>query len=200
MENKEIWKNIEGYPDYMISNLGRVKSLERIIIRCDNKTQTIKEKILKPSKDYKGYYIIILSNIKRKGFKIHRLVASAFIPNPNNLPQVNHINEDKTDNRVENLEWCTSQYNSNYGTRTERIAEKHKKMTLQYTKEGKFVKKWDSIKQIEDELGFGNSSISLNLKRKTKSAYGYIWRYYDEILYLESLLLDRFNIKNKRVA
>ena len=193
MENKEIWKNIEDYPDYMISNLGRVKSLERIIIRCDNKIQTIKEKILKPSKDYKGYYNIILSNTKRKGFKIHRLVAIAFLPNPNNLPQVNHRNEDKTDNRVENLEWCTNTYNINYGTRT----EKTQKPVLQFTLDGEFIRKWDSAKDVERELGFNSSDLSKCCKGKKKSVGGFKWRYHYKSIWLKNHIPL---IKQKKVA
>ena len=111
----EIWKNIQGYEGlYQISNLGRVKSLHYN-----------KEKILKPNKYGAGYYGVALSkNNKHKRYSIHRLVAIAFIPNPNNLPQVNHKDEDKTNNRVDNLEWCTNEYNMNYGTRNERANEK----------------------------------------------------------------------------
>ena len=178
----EKWRDIKDYPDYQVSNMGRVKSLK-----------FGKEKILKNIKNNYGYLIVNLSKEGEiKVFKVHRLVASAFIDNPNNLPEVNHINEDKTDNRVNNLEWCSSEYNINFGTRNKRVA----KRILQFTLEGEFVRKWDSLK----EFGKPHSAISNCLSGRRKSAYGYIWRYYDEILYLESLLLDRFNIKNKRVA
>ena len=105
---KEIWLNIEGYSNYMISNYGRVKSL--------NYRRTGKEKILSLKKDKKGYYYITLcKNGECKTFKVHRLVAKAFIPNPNNYPQVNHKDENPSNNCVENLEWCTNEYNLNYG-------------------------------------------------------------------------------------
>ena len=105
---KEIWLNIEGYSNYMISNYGRVKSL--------NYRRTGKEKILSLKKDKKGYYYITLSKDGiGRNYKIHRLVAQAFIPNPNNLPQVNHKDENPSNNCVENLEWCTNEYNLNYG-------------------------------------------------------------------------------------
>lgn len=106
----EEWKNIIGYEGlYEVSNKGNVRNVRR-------------NKLLKLSKDYYGYIRVSLSkNGIQTGLKVHRLVAQAFIPNPNNLPQVNHRNEDKTDNSVENLEWCTAKYNNNYGHRTENI-------------------------------------------------------------------------------
>ena len=104
---KERWIAIEGYKGlYEVSNLGRVKSL------ISNGL------ILKQSKDKDGYYIV---SLKRKSFRVHRLVAIAFIPNPNNLAQVNHKDEDKTNNCVDNLEWCDATYNINYGTRNEQV-------------------------------------------------------------------------------
>ena len=110
----EVWRPVRGYEGlYEVSNYGRVKSLKR---------NTAHERIMKPIKDSYGYLIVCLNkNGKQTNKKIHRLVAEAFIPNPNNLPQVNHKNEIKTDNRVENLEWCDNKYNTRYGTRGERI-------------------------------------------------------------------------------
>lgn len=141
------------------NRLGRVKSLNYG-----------KEKILSYDNN-RGYSRIQLcKDGKIKHFPIHRLVASAFLPNPNNLPQVNHINEIKTDNRVENLEWCTAKYNSNYS--------KAKSISiLQFTKQGEFIKKWNSAIQVERELGFNNSNINACLREKRKTAYGFIWRY-----------------------
>jgi len=93
----EIWKSIDGYPEYIISNLGRVKSMK-----------FNKERILKQFKDSSGYYCIELN---LKSFKIHRLVALAFIPNPDNKPQIDHINRKRDDNKIENLRWVTHQEN-----------------------------------------------------------------------------------------
>ena len=111
----EIWKDIEGYEGlYQVSNLGRVKSLKVSKIKS--------ERIRKSYQQSSGYISIVLcKNGKVTNHKIHRLVANAFIDNPDNLPEVNHMDEDKTNNCVDNLEWCDSSYNKNYGTRTEKF-------------------------------------------------------------------------------
>ena len=169
MTNNEIWKNIEGYEDYQVSNQGRVRSLK-----------FGKERIMKPEKHRAGYLLVhFCKNGEQKMCLVHRLVALAFIPNPNNFPEVNHKTEDKTDNRVKNLEWCTSKYNSNYGTRNQRVVEKHLKPVLQFTKNGESVKEWKSGCDIQKNLGYDNSAISKCCRGKYKSAYGFVWRYKD---------------------
>ena len=109
---KEIWKDIKDYPNYQVSNLGNVKNIKT-------------NKILKPFNTSNEYLKVALSkNGISKQFFIHRIVAKAFIPNPNNLPEVNHIKEfEKTNNKVDNLEWCNHSYNQNYGTRNKRVAK-----------------------------------------------------------------------------
>ena len=117
----EIWKNIVGYEGkYQISNLGRVKSLKD--------RYGYRERILKPSTNKRGYKKVVLVKVgeKRKTFLVHRLVAEAFIPNPNNYSEVNHKDENPSNNNVDNLEWCTRKYNINYGTAIERATEKKK--------------------------------------------------------------------------
>lgn len=115
---KEIFKDIEGYENlYQISNHGRVKSL--------GNDKTRKEKILKLTKYNNGYLMVILSKQgKVKHFLVHRLVSEAFIPNPDNLSCVNHKDENKMNNTIQNLEWCDYKYNNNYGTRTEKTSKK----------------------------------------------------------------------------
>lgn len=182
---EEEWKTIEGYPNYMISNLGRVKSL--------NYNKTGKEQILKLSKDFDEYLLVSLhKNRKQKTYKVHRLVAQTFIPNPYNLPQVNHKDENKQNNFVyinedgtvdlekSNIEFCTSKYNANYGTRNERASKtntngKHSKKVFQYDLDGNFIKEWPSVREIERQLGYTHSHISASCIGKYKTAYGYIW-------------------------
>lgn len=159
----EVYKTIEEYPNYQISNLGNVKNKHN--------------RILKDRIDKYGYKVIGLSKEgKQKNLFIHRLVATAFIPNPNNLPQVNHIDENKLNNRVENLEWCSIAYNINYGTRTKKQIKSNSIPILQYTLEGEFVRKWDSATEIKNELGFDNSFISKCCRGERKSSYGFIWK------------------------
>ena len=119
----EEWKNIIGYEGlYEVSNTGQVRSLDRYVKYSNGRIHLHKGKVLSPVKDKYGYLVVCLyCNEKQKIIKIHRLVAQAFIPNPNNLPEVNHKDEDKTNNSVDNLEWCTAKYNSNYGNRTKNI-------------------------------------------------------------------------------
>ena len=167
---KEIWKDIKNYEGhYQVSNLSRVKSL--------NYNHTGKEKILKLNKDKDGYLQVTLckNNIK-KVYKVHRLVAQAFIPNPNNLPQINHKDENKTNNNVDNLEWCDRKYNQNYGTRTERVAEKLSKPVLQYDLEGNFIKEWKSTREC-GRNGFCNQHIAACCRGELKTHKGFIWRY-----------------------
>ena len=119
---KEIWKNIKGYEGlYQVSNLGRVKSLER----KDNLGRKVNEKILKNRNATHGYIAVILSkDSNKKTYRVHRLVAEAFIPNPNKYLEVNHKDENKSNNRIDNLEWCDRKYNCNYGTFKERHSKR----------------------------------------------------------------------------
>lgn len=114
----EEWRVVPGYEGlYEVSNTGRVRSFDRYVKYSNGQIHLHKGKVLSPGKNTKGYLFVILTcNRKRKTINVHRLVAIAFLPNPDNLPEVNHIDEDKTNNRVENLEWCDRNYNLNYGT------------------------------------------------------------------------------------
>lgn len=176
----EIWRDVIGYEGlYQVSNYGRVKSL--------NYHGGKKEKVLKPGKDRCGYlYVVLCKEGSHKKYKVHRLVAQAFIPNPNNYPCVNHKDENKTNNCVDNLEWCTYKYNTNYGTCIERSAnsrinDKRSKPVLQYSLEGNFIKKWPSGREIQRQLGFNQGGISNCCLGKCNTAYGYIWRYKNEV-------------------
>ena len=167
---EEIWKEIEGFNgDYWVSNLGRVKSLKYK-----------KERILKPRKQ-SGYYKVLLYNDKKYEYSIHRLVAMAFIPNPDNLPQVNHKDENKANNCVDNLEWCTWEYNINYGTAITRRTRSKSKKVLQFKPDGTFIKEWKSIMDVERMTGYSGGHISECCRNIIKSAYGYIWKYKKEI-------------------
>jgi len=137
-----------------------------------------KTKILKPGATGTSYLLVTLcKDGKKKPFWIHRLVAKAFIPNPQNLPEVNHIDEDKTNNVVSNLEWCSPKYNQNYGTCQKRKAAKLSKQVLQYDRDGNLVKTWSSITEIKRSLGFHESCICRCCNGKLKSAYKFVWKY-----------------------
>lgn len=171
----EEWRDIKGYENlYQISSRGRVRSL--------NYNKTGKIKLLKPAKKNNGYLNVVLhKDGKMKNYLVHRLVAEAFIPNPDNLPEINHKSEeDKTDNRVECLEWCDRRYNCNYGTRNQRVAEKRSKPVLQYDKQGNFIKKWASTREVERQLGFNQGNVSACCRGEHKQMYGYIWKYKEE--------------------
>lgn len=174
----EIWKDIVGYEGYyQVSNFGRIKSLSRIIDHKSMGKYISKEKILTQQTNY-GYKNVILSkNGKTKYKKVHRLVAEAFISNPDNLPYINHKNENRNDNSVNNLEWCDSKYNNNYGNRNKKIAEKLSKKINQYDLEGNFIKTWDSIMQVERVLKIKNYNIVKNCKGIRNKAGEYIWKY-----------------------
>ena len=119
----EEWRPIEGYEGlYEVSSYGRVRSLDRYVKTCYGSYRLYKGKVLSPGKKSDGYLLINLScNGKYNTIRVHRLVAQAFLPNPDNLPEVNHKDENKTNNSVENLEWCDRKYNMNFGTRIKRL-------------------------------------------------------------------------------
>lgn len=164
---KEIWKDISGFPDYQVSNLGRVKRIHNI-----GRNGLIR--ILKPSVYSNGYKVV---NLLGKRIGVHRLVAMAFIPNPNELPLINHKNENKADNRVENLEWCTQQYNVNYGTRNKRVSEKLSKSVLQISIDGILVNQYYGIHEAMRQTGIDARNIHSVLKGKRRTTGGFIWKY-----------------------
>lgn len=166
-EEKEIWKEIDGFPDYEVSNLGRVCSFKKKYPR-----------IMKPGKSSSGYLQVILYT-GGKGVRktIHRLVAEAFVPNPENKPEVNHIDEDKKNNVAENLEWVTRRENNNHGTRNRRDAETKRKAVVQYTTKGVFLAEYPSIKEAGRVTGINKSHICQVCRGKEKTAGGYLWLY-----------------------
>lgn len=167
---KEIWKDIRDYEGiYEISNFGRVKR---------------EKKILKSSKNSMGYYLVSLSkNGKSKTYSIHRLVAETFIPNPSNFSCVNHKDENKENNKLDNLEWCTYQYNTTYRNAIKKrlkTFEKNSKLSIpiiQYDKEENLIKEWKSIRCVEKKLKIDSGSITKVCKGKRLSAGGYVWKY-----------------------
>ncbi len=173
-EKTEEWRDVVGYEGlYMVSNIGNVKSLQRTAKSKNGSIRTVSEKLRKINKNKSGYIMVILNKEgKRKGIKIHRLVAQAFLPNPENLPQVNHKDENKSNNCVENLEWCTQEYNNKYGTRTERTSKKVKCLETGVI--------YPSTIEIQRNLGFSSANISKCCRGKVKSCCGYHWQYVEQ--------------------
>ena len=167
---KEIWKDIEGYEGlYQVSNMGRVRSLK-----------WGKVKFLKPTANKYGYLRLYLrkDNSLKKALLIHRLVAQAFLPNPDNLPMVNHKDENPSNNIVSNLEWCDAKYNANYGNRNKKVAEALSKIVLQIDKNTNvIINIFPSLLEAEKQTGCNNGNICSCCNNRLKTAGGYKWKY-----------------------
>ena len=185
---EEIWKDIKGFEGrYQVSNLGRVRSLDMVLEGRNWQSSGPFEyqrsgKVLKPLKKRNGYYQVCLRHDgKPKYFSIHRLVALAFIPNPNKLPCVNHKDEDKANNVVSNIEWCTQKYNSNYGTRKERLREYSinnvMRPVVQYDMEGNVIDTFESLTDAANKTGIPNADIGGVCKGRRKSTHGYVFKF-----------------------
>ena len=164
--SEEEWKAIQGYEGiYEVSNFGNVRSLPRYKRGNFDSKVFIEGKTIKQVKNNRGYYIVQLSkNNKVKNFSVHRLVATAFIPNPNSFPQINHKDEDKTNNKASNLEWTTLKRNINYGTRNKRMALTKGKNVKAFDDDGNFI------------TGINQGDISRCTLGKTEHAGGYVWK------------------------
>lgn len=144
----EEWRIIKKFPKYEVSNKGRVRKIST-------------NRLLYLKHHTSGYQqVTIQENNKKYYLYVHKLVAEAFIPNPNDFPLINHKDENKTNNLANNLEWCTPKYNANYGTCKERVGKAHHKRVKQYTKDGLFIKEWNSYSEAEEALGLSKGDIS----------------------------------------
>lgn len=168
--NTEVWKDIQGYEGlYQVSNLGRVKSLTKNVI-------------MKQHLGRNGYFQLnLFKDHKHHPCDVHKLVAKAFIPNPKHLSCINHLDETKTNNNVNNLEWCSKSYNNSYNNRAIKIGIKQRngntaKKVAQYTLDGKFIKEWPSTMECQRH-GFISTSVCACCNGRRKTHKGYIWKY-----------------------
>lgn len=188
---KEIWKDVIGYEDlYQVSNLGRIRSKDRLIevddylnahAYCSGFSYIRPGKIMKTGTNVFGYSVVNLrKNKKSKGHMLHRLIAEAFIQNNHNLPFVNHKDENKLNNCVENLEWCTAEYNINYGTCIQRrctsqqITNKNMKPVIAYneTEQLEFI----SIRGAARKLNLNQANIQHAIKKNQRCGK-YYWKF-----------------------
>lgn len=189
----EHWKSIKGYEGlYEVSDLGNVRSLPRFATVTRNGltySRPYEGKVLKPTHRQHGYLGVMLygkGGHKKRGFKtfsVHRLVAEAFIPNPENLPEVNHLDENKQNNRADNLEWASHIDNTRYGTAGQRRGAKltngvRSRKVSQFTMDGTFVREFPSFAEA-NRNGFASGNIVKCIKGKYRHAYGYLWKYSD---------------------
>lgn len=176
---QEEWRDIKGFEGlYQVSSMGNVKSLERQVRANTCGIRTLREKILSDCMNKSGYNLVVLcKNGKRINKMIHRLVAEAFIPNPNNGSEVNHKDENKSNNCVSNLEWCDRIYNANYGTGVERCAKKKWKPIEMMDNAHNVLKLFNSALEAERETGINRKNISSVCLGKRKDAGGYLWRF-----------------------
>ena len=160
----ETFVKIEGFENYEVSNLGKVRNIKSGIM-------------LKPWFTKDGYLRHCLyKHNKRKNLLLHRIIATAFIDNPEEKPQINHIDENKLNNDLSNLEWCTERENAIHGTRTKRIAEKRSQKVIQLDLNDNILNEFESMRQAERETGIKASGISACCNGKRKSAGRFKWR------------------------
>lgn len=200
---KEIWNDIIGYEGlYKVSNLGFIKSLSRSVTGRDFKVKKYNnERILKPSPYSNGYLgITLCKNGISKQFILHRIIAIHFIPNPKNFSEINHKDENKTNNCINNLEWCSHKYNANYGTKIKRTIESFKKNgsvsgknnsmfgrkgadnpkskpVIQLTLLGKKISEYPSIRIASKKKNVNPASICAVCKGKLMTCGGFKWKY-----------------------
>ncbi len=179
----ELWKPVYGYENfYEVSSLGNVRRIPKVVRSGGNKRVT-HGKVLKPQRRGRGYLSVWLyANGTSKQISIHRLVAEAFCRKRDGCNEVNHIDEDKTNNRADNLEWCTRQENNAYGERSLKISRKNtngkrSKPVAQYTMSGEFVKWYPSMHEARRQTGFAEGNIYRAITGEYSHAYGYKWRY-----------------------
>lgn len=190
MEN-EVWKDIVGYEGlYQISNLGRVKSLKRKVYAGRNRMRWQYERILSNNKTNGNGYIVVSLNkeSKSKNKYVHRLVAEAFLENPNNYKYINHKDQNTFNNNANNLEFCTAQYNSTYRDAHIKRGLKFRnnlvnsKKVYQLDENENIIKEFPSMAEASRELGTNHTSIYACINGKQKHAFGYKWKYADEEL------------------
>ena len=186
---QEVWKNVVGYEGlYQVSNLGNVKSMERVVKRIRRGTFSVKERILKKSITGDGYYQVGLSKDgKEKNHKIHRLMAEAFFDYKNKKLVINHKDGNRLNNELSNLELCTQSHNIKEAIRLgtkeppclNKIGKLHSrsKPVIQYDKNDNFIREWENARQVERELGYLPCNIYSCCRGIYKSAYGYKWKY-----------------------
>lgn len=190
----EEWRDIRDYEGlYQVSNLGKVRSVDRLVTH-GNHVKLMKGRILKMRLAGRGYYMVQLSkNGVVSAFNVHRLVGETFLPNPNGLPQINHKDECKTNNVVwlnqdgtvdevlSNLEWCTHNYNLNYGSHNAKLSEHKKgqntKPILQLTPTGGIIKEWTSITEAANSINLHSQGISAVLHGHQSTCGGFKWCY-----------------------
>lgn len=182
---EEVWKAINGYEGiYEVSNLGRVKSLSRTIKAKYGRAthyseQKIKGRMLKPNFTTYGYaYVALAKNGKNKTTLVHRIVAETFLENPENLPCVNHKDENRKNNNVSNLEWCSYAYNNTYKNIHLRRKKTNRKI-IQYDLDMNELKRWESITEAANYYDIETSNISACCTGKRNHCAGFKWRYYE---------------------